>query len=218
METAKVDVRKLQMLNDRINQTIDALNQVRLSVHGMSTNGNGTFANGTTPFTTPFVGATFPGVHPGIAAGAIPGIGWTHPAQAQTWQHLQHLQALQQMQQLQQLQYGIPGAQAFGTNPYAFASNSYATNPYLTNPYGTNPYATNPYVTNPYFSSFANGLGANPFSAINSFSAVNPFSAVTGNVYADPFVGNRISQTFPFVQWGYSPLGSGNWPSASQVS
>ncbi len=32
---AKVDVRKLQLLNDRINQTIEALNQVRLSVHGL---------------------------------------------------------------------------------------------------------------------------------------------------------------------------------------
>jgi hypothetical protein len=36
METAKVDIRKLQALNDRINQCIDALNQVRLSVHGLS--------------------------------------------------------------------------------------------------------------------------------------------------------------------------------------
>ena len=36
METAKVDIRKLQLLNDRINQCIDALNQVRLSVHGLS--------------------------------------------------------------------------------------------------------------------------------------------------------------------------------------
>jgi hypothetical protein len=35
LETAKVDVRKLQILSDRINQTIDALNQVRLSVHGL---------------------------------------------------------------------------------------------------------------------------------------------------------------------------------------
>jgi hypothetical protein len=33
---AKVDVRKLQLLNDRITQTIEALNQVRLSVHGLS--------------------------------------------------------------------------------------------------------------------------------------------------------------------------------------
>jgi hypothetical protein len=36
METAKVDIRKLQLLNDRINQCIDALNQVRLSVHGLT--------------------------------------------------------------------------------------------------------------------------------------------------------------------------------------
>jgi len=37
---AKVDVRKLQVLNDRINQTIDALNQVRLSVHGLGHSAN----------------------------------------------------------------------------------------------------------------------------------------------------------------------------------
>jgi hypothetical protein len=39
METAKVDIRKLQILNDRINQCIDALNQVRLSVHGLAHSG-----------------------------------------------------------------------------------------------------------------------------------------------------------------------------------
>ena len=39
MDTAKVDIRKLQILNDRINQTIDALNQVRLSVHGLQHTG-----------------------------------------------------------------------------------------------------------------------------------------------------------------------------------
>ncbi|MBI4509737.1 MAG: hypothetical protein HY698_08865 [Deltaproteobacteria bacterium] len=33
---AKVDVRKLQLLNDRINQLIDAMNQVRVSVHSVS--------------------------------------------------------------------------------------------------------------------------------------------------------------------------------------
>ena len=35
METVKIDAQKLQLLNDRINQTIDALNQVRLSTHGL---------------------------------------------------------------------------------------------------------------------------------------------------------------------------------------
>jgi hypothetical protein len=32
---ARVDVRKLQLLNDRIAQTLDALNQVRMSVYGL---------------------------------------------------------------------------------------------------------------------------------------------------------------------------------------
>jgi len=36
METAKIDIRKLQLLNDRINSTIEALNQVRMSVHGLT--------------------------------------------------------------------------------------------------------------------------------------------------------------------------------------
>jgi hypothetical protein len=35
METVKVDTQKLQLLNDRIAQTIDALNQLKMSVHGI---------------------------------------------------------------------------------------------------------------------------------------------------------------------------------------
>ena len=35
METVKIDIQKLQLLNDRIAQTIDALNQVRLSLQGI---------------------------------------------------------------------------------------------------------------------------------------------------------------------------------------
>ena len=35
METVKVDIQKLQLLNDRITQTIEALNQLRMSVHGI---------------------------------------------------------------------------------------------------------------------------------------------------------------------------------------
>src|SRR4051812_30434380 len=50
--TAKVDLRKLQLLNDRIAQVIDALNQVRFSVHGLQhTSGN--FV-GQVPMTAPF--------------------------------------------------------------------------------------------------------------------------------------------------------------------
>ena len=35
MDTVKIDIQKLQLLNDRISQTIDALNQVRISTHGL---------------------------------------------------------------------------------------------------------------------------------------------------------------------------------------
>ena len=35
METVKVDIQKLQLLNDRIAQTLEALNMLRMSVHGI---------------------------------------------------------------------------------------------------------------------------------------------------------------------------------------
>jgi hypothetical protein len=52
METAKVDLRKLQLLNDRINQTIDALSQLRLTVHGLghSTGNLPAFTQGATGY------------------------------------------------------------------------------------------------------------------------------------------------------------------------
>jgi hypothetical protein len=106
METAKVDVRKLQLLNDRINQCLDALNQVRLSTHGLShTPANMPFGNAGqvagpfdprftygmpqiapvytgglshTPFTAP-LGASF---NTGVNAG-ITGVGNPVPSPAQ---------------------------------------------------------------------------------------------------------------------------------------
>jgi hypothetical protein len=83
METAKVDIRKLQLLNDRINQCIDALNQVRLSVHGLShtsaTAGLGgginPFAAGVNPFApNPTVGFAPYGAPPFASPGFMPGI------------------------------------------------------------------------------------------------------------------------------------------------
>lgn len=63
---AKVDVRKLQILNDRINQTIDALSQVRMSVHGLGHTGVPTpmmnpFALYNQGFGVPTI-PTFPGI------------------------------------------------------------------------------------------------------------------------------------------------------------
>jgi hypothetical protein len=65
---AKVDVRKLQILNDRINQTIDALNQVRLSVHGLGHTG------GLQSQFSPFLSQGF-GMQQPYGMGGVPGYG-----------------------------------------------------------------------------------------------------------------------------------------------
>lgn len=135
MQTATVDIRRLQILNDSINRTIDALNQVRLSVYGT--------------------------VAPN-ALGVTPAVSGLAHAAAQN---------------------------PFVTNALA---NQFA-NPY-TNPFATNPFANN--LTNAFnnpYATFANtGLGHSAFGS-----------------FADPYASTRIAQTFPYVQWGYSPFA---WP------
>jgi hypothetical protein len=68
---AKVDVRKLQLLNDRIAQTIEALNQVRLSVYGLSHSPGLPSPIPFVPSAVPFQGygamtPNFPGILPGL--------------------------------------------------------------------------------------------------------------------------------------------------------
>lgn len=73
METAKVDIKKLQVLSDRINQCIDALNQVRISVHGLSQSN---------PFAQAGIGglgAQNFGQVPGLSHTSPFGIGLTNP-------------------------------------------------------------------------------------------------------------------------------------------
>lgn len=53
METATVDIRKLQLLNECIHRTIDALNQVRLSVHAGGLSHSAPVAALATPYATP---------------------------------------------------------------------------------------------------------------------------------------------------------------------
>jgi hypothetical protein len=82
METAKVDIRKLQALNDRINQCIEALNQVRLSVHGLShTTPSAPFIPaGVGPFAQTPLGVGYPGLgsYP-LAPTFLPGFSHTTP-------------------------------------------------------------------------------------------------------------------------------------------
>lgn len=80
METVKVDLQKLQLLNDRIAQTIEALNQLRLSTHGLQQ--AGTFAQ-TAPNGSGFgmFGTPNPGYAPPLAA--YPQPGYAQPAYPQ---------------------------------------------------------------------------------------------------------------------------------------
>ena len=131
METAKVDIRKLQLLNDRINQCIDALNQVRLSVHGLSQ------------------GLSHTGAQSGVNAGAPYGLGQTgfgaNP----------FLQANPFTQAGANPWFGQPG---FGQMPVGQNPLTQGFGPGLAYPSGFSPFAqgVNPYLSgqgvNPYLS------------------------------------------------------------------
>jgi hypothetical protein len=73
METVRVELRKLQILNDRINQTIDALTQLRQSVHSFQPYGlqhtNVGYGAQMTPFAAPFAMQP-PSIGPQAWAGA----------------------------------------------------------------------------------------------------------------------------------------------------
>ncbi len=181
METAQVDVRKLQMLNDRINQTIDALNQVRLSVHGMS------HTAGIPNVGTPFAPTGYPvgNGYPGATA-----FGAAYPYTSQ-----------------------IPGI-GFGHTGFPVNNQAYG----LQNPLQS--VLQNPALNNPLFTQQLSQMwGTTPFGVSNvggfAHTGTETYDArrTMGNI--DPFAATRIAQTFPFVQWGYSPFASASLPFAS---
>lgn len=140
METAKVDIRKLQTLNDCINRTIEALNQVRLSVHGAGPQGFG--------------------MVPGIGGIAHAAAGGYYPQFSQ-----------------------FPQVGSYGPAAAQYAAQ----------------YAASPYAS----------LGAMSPLAYWSQQGLGHTAGASAYDYADPYATARISQTFPFVHWGYSPFG---WP------
>jgi hypothetical protein len=205
METAKVDIRKLQTLNDCINRTIEALNQVRLSVHGAGLSHSGYGVQGlagvpgylgfqpqfASPFASPF----------GIAQQVAP-----------------HIAA--QMFGINPNMTGIGHtAAAAAFNPY-FAQNAFAQNALAQNAlnWTQNALAQNALNavggvpgTFPYWNQ--NGLNhtANVAAQVAQAQAQAAQVAQAQQVsqdFADPYVSTRIAQTFPFVTWGYSPF---NW-------
>jgi hypothetical protein len=179
---AKVDVRKLQILNDRINQTIDALNQVRVSVHGLGhTSGMHSVSplgflgqgQGMQQFGTqqPYgfgVQGSFPGI--GGQLGGLQGIGGIGT--------------------------GL-GFQHTPFNPYANPYTSPFTNPFTNQfaPQGViNPWGVGQpqFAGAPYGGGVGGGLGGGLFHSNPDFIERQLAEARA----SDPY---RISQTFPFV-------------------
>jgi hypothetical protein len=172
METAKVDIRRLQVLNDCINRTIEALNQVRLSVHAGGLQHSapiGVSGYVQAPYlASPLASMGIPAAYGPAAAYGVPGLGHTAAAY-----YPQYAAAA-----LAASAYGQPFAAQV---PFASPSAAWASPSAWTTP---SAWATQ-------------GLGGLGHSAL-------------GSTDWDPYTQSRISHTFPFVHWGYSPFG---WPS-----
>ena len=189
MDTAKVDIRKLQLLNDRINQTIDALNQVRFSVHGATSQGlshTGTQGFGQTQ-------NPYGGVSQGLGATGVSGIG--NPAFG-----LAH-------SAIPQSPFGSPFA-AYGQAamaPSVFGNPLLAQNPML----AQNPLlAQNPMLAqNPALFGLAPflGQGVSPFGPGLQHSGGFGFESSRG-LWGDPYLAAQIAQTFPYAQSPVPPV------------
>jgi hypothetical protein len=192
METAKVDIRKLQLLNDRINQTMEALNQVRLSVFGISHTGQmgqfgGQFGGQVGQF----------GQVPGQMFGQVPGYGFGGMPQNPYFAALQG--GVQGQQGL------MPGfSHTSGMNPYAVNPLSQQINPLA---YGVNP------LPQQFLGA---GQWGGPFGGIGQQQGIqgglghtSPEALEQQGWYGRTIDPSRIAQTFPFVQWGYSPFAQG---------
>ena len=199
METAKVDIRKLQTLSDCINRTIEALNQVRLSVHAgnlpyaqLGLQGAGA-AFGAYPGAfgiAPQLMGQVPGVIPGIAHSAAQNALFNQIAGVSPWANLAQLGNIAQ-QAAQQA--------AFANTPWNNASAAFNTT-------GLN---GNPFAQQFGQTGLAHTGVDQRFNNINGLNGLNAFNGVFGNEFVDPYAQARIAQTFPFVHWGYSPFG---WP------
>jgi hypothetical protein len=205
METAKVDIRKLQMLNDCINRTIEALNQVRLSVHGGGLSHSAPFGV-QTPFGVQGLGTS-------AIFGGFPNA-FNNP--------YVNPQIAQQMLGVQGVGVGLGHTAAYG-NPLAqsIAQQAFA-NPFTNqiaywaaaqqNPWNQNAWTQNAALANLTGLTGLQGLGHTGVAGVNGFDTFNTFNTLNNAQYGaftDPYATARIAQTFPFVHWGYSPFG---WP------
>ena len=196
METAKIDIRKLQLLNDRINQCLDALNQVRLSVHGLSH-------------------ASAPGIQPnlGAVAGGLGQQGVPFGVASQQFQN----------PQFQQFQPGFQGG--IPINPATIPGLSHSTAGIGTvgaiGGLGANPFAQQQLgglgnvgfaQQQPWINPFALAAFGQTQSPYTQFGGGLSHTSQLGSEWtgaastADPYFLMRVVQTFPYVQMQVPPV------------
>lgn len=133
METAKVDIQKLQLLNDRLAQTIDALHQLRMSAHTTQPSATHPSQWGYGGYPTQF--GVVPQYWPYSASiGASPYVGSPYP-----------------------VQFGAsPFVGGFQHTTAPFAPSPYVSGFQPTTPFTASPYAsfqpTTPFTASPYAS------------------------------------------------------------------
>ena len=208
METAKVDIRKLQLLNDRINQVIDALHQVRLSVHALQQGYQSQQQPYGAGFGTQAFGP-FQGFNPLLQQNPFQQTQTPfqqNPFQ-QTQQSLFQQNPFQQTQQsplqqnpFQQMQQN-PFQQSFGQgmNPLFGQGFQQGNNP-LTSMTQMNPQSTGatPGLLHSGTPWFGQGL-SHTGSEQDLFSYNRP-------IWSDPLLAARLSSTFPYAHYPVPPV------------
>jgi hypothetical protein len=178
VETAKVDIRKLQQLNDRINQCLDALQQVRLSVHGLSHSSA--------------IGAGFQGGIPNTGFGPQAAFGQQGFGQTMTpfGQQVSPFGALGAFGAVPQPGIGFGGLSHTGYGQQQFPQVSQAWNPML---------QQNPLLQQQAaFSPFAQ-LGGLSHTGVEGIDYTKP-------TWADPLLQAKVAQTFPYAQYAVPPI------------
>jgi hypothetical protein len=209
MDTAKVEVRKLQLLCDRVNQCIDALNQVRFSVYGLE------HSTGVNPgYTVPgFLGVPQQNIGFGYGVTNVPGIGHTTGYATNPWFNTPINAPL--------------GALWANTTPWANIGLNHTS--YLPAP--VNPFfaSQNLWNQNPFTGIGVGGIGGishtnyagytggylptqiNPWFANQSMNpwtnlpvgGISHTTDINQNLWRDPYYATRLAQTFPFAFSAY---------------
>jgi hypothetical protein len=193
METVKVDVQKLQILNDRLTQCLEALGQVRLSAHALQPSFGTPFSSGISHTNLPYgnqFGSQFGFNQPYNV--------WNQMSQLGYGQGISHTNPFTQGIGLQNpFVNQLPQTVGFG---YGQPYNMWNQMSQLG--YGgishTSPWVQGSQQINPQISQLSQMTGGMPW--INP--TVNPFfgqGISHTSVLTDPYVAARVVQTFPFA-------------------